>query len=250
MNARISGEKKRPQLGPRNSPKETRTQNKGTQQKRARPTSLEKARHFKLQVVSQPAPYRWSLVGHPQTCVYPDVCLRTDIVSGKLPLPGQGIWWIPLPFLLVPRICGAAGQTLCVSIRPLVPGEALYQIHRQSLNTHRGKHSPEGPAIEKIQSRSKISIPARNFQSRSKFSISIENFNPRVSIYGALVVYREGLDRKFQSTIDRSKFSIPKAAIEFFHATATNESGLSGGASTSCYKIERRKPIGHYVSSR
>ena len=51
-----------------------------------------------------------------------------------------------------------------------------------------------------------------------KFSISIKNFNPRISIYGALVVYREGLDRKFQSTIDRSKFSIPKAAIEFFQS--------------------------------
>ena len=50
------------------------------------------------------------------------------------------------------------------------------------------------------------------------FSISIENFNPRVSIYGALVVYREGLDRKFQSTIDRSIFSIPKAAIDFFQS--------------------------------
>ena len=37
-------------------------------------------------------------------------------------------------------------------------------------------------------------------------------------------MYREGLDRKFQSTIDRSKFffrskfSIPKAAIEFFQS--------------------------------
>ena len=78
--------------------------------------------------------------------------------------------------------------------------------------------NPEGPAIEKNQSRSKISIPARNFQSRLKFSISIENFNPRVSIYGALVVYREGLDRKFQSTIERLKFSIPKAAIDFFQS--------------------------------
>ena len=37
-------------------------------------------------------------------------------------------------------------------------------------------------------------------------------------MHGALVVYREGLDRKFQSTIDRSKFSIPKAAIEFFQS--------------------------------
>ena len=73
--------------------------------------------------------------------------------------------------------------------------------------------------------RSKKFNPDRKFQSRleifnpgSKFSISIENFNPRVSIYGALVVYREGLDRKFQSTIDRSKFSIPKAAIDFFQS--------------------------------
>ena len=30
----------------------------------------------------------------------------------------------------------AAGQTLCVSTRPLVPGEALYLKHRQPLNTH------------------------------------------------------------------------------------------------------------------
>ena len=51
-----------------------------------------------------------------------------------------------------------------------------------------------------------------------KFSISIEHFNPGVSIYGALLVYREGLDQKFQSTIDRSKISIPKAAIESFQS--------------------------------
>ena len=31
-------------------------------------------------------------------------------------------------------------------------------------------------------------------------------------------MYKEGLDQKFQSTIDRSKFSIPKAAIEFFQS--------------------------------
>ena len=68
------------------------------------------------------------------------------------------------------------------------------RFHRR---TNRGVRYPEGPAIEKIQSRSKISIPARKFQSRSKCSISIENFNPRVYIYVSLVVYREGLDRKF-----------------------------------------------------
>ena len=32
------------------------------------------------------------------------------------------------------------GQIHYVSARPLVPGEGLYQIHGQSLNTHRGKH--------------------------------------------------------------------------------------------------------------
>ena len=28
----------------------------------------------------------------PQTCVYPDVCLGIAHVSGKAPLPGQGVW--------------------------------------------------------------------------------------------------------------------------------------------------------------
>ena len=32
--------------------------------------------------------------GHPQTCVYPDVCLGIAHVSGKVPLPGQGVWSI------------------------------------------------------------------------------------------------------------------------------------------------------------
>ena len=30
--------------------------------------------------------------GHPQTCVYPDVCLGIAHVSGKVPLSGQGVW--------------------------------------------------------------------------------------------------------------------------------------------------------------
>ena len=71
------------------------------------------------------------------------MCLRTDIVSGKLPLLGQGIWWIPLPSSSQ-GICRAAGQTLCVPTRPLVPGEALCQVHRPSPNTHRGKHRSGG----------------------------------------------------------------------------------------------------------
>ena len=34
------------------------------------------------------------LVGHPQTCVYPDVCLGIAHVSGKVPLSGQWVWQI------------------------------------------------------------------------------------------------------------------------------------------------------------
>ena len=39
---------------------------------------------------------------------------------------------------------GRKGQIHCVSTRPLVPGEGLYQIHGQSLNTHWGKHRSGG----------------------------------------------------------------------------------------------------------
>ena len=39
---------------------------------------------------------------------------------------------------------GRKGQIHCVSARPLVPREGLYQIHGQSLNTHRGKHRSGG----------------------------------------------------------------------------------------------------------
>ena len=50
----------------------------------------------------------------------------------------------PPPSSLPQRICRAARQTLCVSTRSLVPGEVLYRIHRQSLNTHQGKHRSGG----------------------------------------------------------------------------------------------------------
>ena len=46
----------------------------------------------------------------------------------------------PPPSCSSQAICRVAGQKLCVSTGALVPGEALYQIHRQSLNTYRGKH--------------------------------------------------------------------------------------------------------------
>ena len=91
-------------------------------------------------------------IGHPQTCVYPDVCLGIAHVSGKVPLQGQGAWQIhnvSAPFR--PTDClGQKGQIHCVSARPLVSGEGLYQIHGQSLSTHRGKHR-SGGAQENIR---------------------------------------------------------------------------------------------------
>ena len=33
-------------------------------------------------------------IGHPQTCVYPNVCLGIAHVCGKAPLSGQGVWQI------------------------------------------------------------------------------------------------------------------------------------------------------------
>ena len=79
--------------------------------------------------------------------------------------------------------------------------------------------------------------PDRKFQSwleivnpGSKISISIENFNPAVFPFPRPSwCYREGLDRKCQSTIDRSKFSIPKAAITFFNPRGCKDANLANG---------------------
>ena len=91
----------------------------------------------------------WPSLGHPQACVYSDACLRSDIISGKAPLLGQGIWWTPLPHPLPRR---AAGQKLYESTRALALGEARYQIHRQSLNRHRVKHRSKGAQLSRIRS--------------------------------------------------------------------------------------------------
>ena len=56
---------------------------------------------------------------------------------------GSGRYTMYLP-LLPCRFLGAKGQIHCVSARALVPREGLYQIHGQSLNTHRGKHRSGG----------------------------------------------------------------------------------------------------------
>ena len=56
-------------------------------------------------------PYQTPKIGHPQTCVYPDVCLGIAHVSGKVPFSGQGL--SPCRFL------GANGaDTLCICQTP------------------------------------------------------------------------------------------------------------------------------------
>ena len=66
---------------------------------------------------------------------------------------GSGRYTMYLP-LSPQESVGQKGQIHCVSTRPLVLGEGLYQIHGQSLNTHRGKHR-SGGAQKKRQKSSK-----------------------------------------------------------------------------------------------
>ena len=88
--------------------------------------------------------------GYPQTCVYTDVCLGIAHVSGKGPLSGQGAKRVDTqcicPFRPTDSL-GQKGQIHCVSARPLVPREGLYQIHGQSLNTHRDQHRSGGAQL-------------------------------------------------------------------------------------------------------
>ena len=56
---------------------------------------------------------------------------------------GSGRSTMYLPFRPTDSL-GRKGQIHCGSARPLVPREGLYQIHGQSLNTHRGKHRSGG----------------------------------------------------------------------------------------------------------
>ena len=102
------------------------------------------------------------------------MCLGIAHVSGKVPLPGQGVWQIHIvsaPFL--PTDClGRKGQIQCVSARPLVLGEGLYQIHGQSLDTHQGKHRSGG-----AQEWPKSGVQVANF-------LSLAVKNQGVSEYG------------------------------------------------------------------
>ena len=65
------------------------------------------------------------IIGHPQTCVYPDVCLGIAHVSGKVPSLGtRGLvdTQCICPFRPTDSL-GRKGQIHCVSTRPLVPRE-------------------------------------------------------------------------------------------------------------------------------
>ena len=60
---------------------------------------------------------------------------------------GSGRYTVHLP--LSPQgSVGRKGQMHCASTRPLVPREGLYQIHGQSLNTHRRKHRSGGARLK------------------------------------------------------------------------------------------------------
>ena len=48
---------------------------------------FKEVRVFKVGRVPLPV-FGWDSFGHPQTCVYPDVCLGIDRVSGKAPCSG------------------------------------------------------------------------------------------------------------------------------------------------------------------
>ena len=71
--------------------------------------------------------FGWHGHEHPQPCVYPHVCLGIAHVSGKGPLPGQGVWQIHnVSALFAQGICSMRkGQIHCVSTRLLVPERAF-----------------------------------------------------------------------------------------------------------------------------
>ena len=81
-------------------------------------------------------------LGHPQACVYPYVCLEIDNVSGKAPLPGQGVGRYTESLPCSPfRVLGAKSKGKEIScLGGGVLGRGLYQIQCQSLNTHGNKH--------------------------------------------------------------------------------------------------------------
>ena len=59
--------------------------------------------------------------GDPQTCVYPDVCLGIAHVSGKAPLPAQGVWQIhnvSALFALQESVGRKGADTLCIYQTP------------------------------------------------------------------------------------------------------------------------------------
>ena len=81
------------------------------------------------------------LIGHPQTCVYPDVCLaaRGLVDTQSVCPPALQIAWDKEEW-------GGA------STKDIAAGGGLYQIQCQSVNTHRGKHRPGGARFKPFRS--------------------------------------------------------------------------------------------------
>ena len=135
-------------------------------------------------------------------CVY-----GLTLYLGKLPLLGQGIWWIPLPLPLRPKeSIGRQGRLFVYLPGPIVPGEALYRIHRQSLNTHRGKHrSGELPVFGGggvlCQSCWKVDVCGSLVPPRVRCAIIHRTRTPTSSppgpqVYGSLSSWRAFLGKK------------------------------------------------------
>ena len=100
------------------------------------------------------------------------MCLGIAHVSGKVPLSGQGVWQthsVSVPFRPTDSL-GQKGQIHCVSTGPLVPREGLYEIHGQSLNTHRGKHRSGGAQVYRPVSQGFPVICYRIIQRKGAFS--------------------------------------------------------------------------------
>ena len=85
-------------------------------------------------------PHAWYFEHH-QACVYPDACLRTDVVSRKAPLLGQGIWWTPSPLPLCPKeSVGWQGRHLCIYQAPCLERGGLPDTSPIPKHTYRGKN--------------------------------------------------------------------------------------------------------------
>ena len=93
---------------------------------------------------SSQSPSQSAIWARPGLCL--PRCVFTRLTLHLVKPPSRAMYLVdaPPPSSLSQGICRTAGQTLCVSTRPLVPGEVLYRIHCQSLKTHIGVNTGLG----------------------------------------------------------------------------------------------------------